>query len=89
MKEKNMTKAKSKSEFYKDTTIPNTLLDELMNPLPAMPTQEDLFGPEGVIKQLSAALPPSGIIYASGLREEPASRRGPPQSPQWARPQNA
>lgn len=34
-----MTKAKAKSEFYKDTTIPNTLLDELMNQLPAMPTK--------------------------------------------------
>src|SRR5579883_3237619 len=51
-----MTKAKAKSEFYKGTTIPNTLLDELMKQLPAMPTQEDLFGPEGVVKQLSAAL---------------------------------
>src|SRR5579883_491271 len=51
-----MTKAKAKSEFYKDTTIPNTLLDELMKQLPAMPTQEDLFGPEGFVKQLSAAL---------------------------------
>ncbi|HEU5374195.1 MAG TPA: transposase [Ktedonobacteraceae bacterium] len=51
-----MTKAKAKNEFYKDTTIPNTLLDELMKQLPAMPTQEDLFGPEGVVKQLSAAL---------------------------------
>src|SRR5579883_1848019 len=56
MKEKEMTKAKAKSEFYKGTTIPNTLLDELMKQLPAMPTQEDLFGPEGVVKQLSAAL---------------------------------
>jgi len=45
-----MTKAKAKNEFYKDTTIPNTLLDELMKQLPAMPTQEDLFGPEGVVK---------------------------------------
>lgn len=51
-----MTKAKPKSEFYKGTTIPNALLDELMNQLPAMPTQADLFGPEGVVKQLSAAL---------------------------------
>ncbi len=25
-----MTKAKAKSEFHKGTTIPNTLLDELM-----------------------------------------------------------
>jgi hypothetical protein len=51
-----MTKAKPKSEFYKGTTIPNALLDELMQQLPTMPTQEDLFGPEGVVKQLSAAL---------------------------------
>ncbi len=51
-----MTKAKAKSEFHKGTTIPNTLLDELMQHLPAMPTQEDLFGPEGVVKQMSAAL---------------------------------
>jgi putative transposase len=51
-----MTKAKPKSEYYKDTAIPNTLLDELMRRLPKMPTQEDLFGPEGVVKQLSAAL---------------------------------
>lgn len=51
-----MTKAKPKSEFHKGTSIPNTLLDELMQHLPAMPTQEDLFGPEGVVKQLSAAL---------------------------------
>jgi len=51
-----MTKAKAKSEFYKGTAIPNTLVDELMQKLPAMPTQEDLFGPEGVIKQLGAAL---------------------------------
>jgi len=56
MKEKDMTKAKAKSEFYKGTAIPNTLVDELMQKLPAMPTQEDLFGPEGVIKQLGAAL---------------------------------
>jgi hypothetical protein len=56
MKEKKMTKAKPKSEFYKNTSIPNTLLDELMHQLPTMPTQEDLFGPEGVVKQLSAAL---------------------------------
>ena len=51
-----MTKAKAKSEFHKGTSIPTTLLDELMHHLPAMPTQEDLFGPEGVVKQLSAAL---------------------------------
>ena len=51
-----MTKAKPKSEFYKGTNIPNALLDELMQQLPTMPTQEDLFGPEGVVKQLSAAL---------------------------------
>src|SRR5258708_37704866 len=51
-----MTKAKPKSEFHKGTTIPTTLVDELMQKLPAMPTQEDLFGPEGVVKQLSAAL---------------------------------
>jgi hypothetical protein len=31
-----MTKAKPRSKFYKDTTISNTLLDELMNQLPAM-----------------------------------------------------
>ena len=51
-----MTKAKAKSAFHKGTTIPTTLLDELMHHLPAMPTQEDLFGPEGVVKQMSAAL---------------------------------
>jgi putative transposase len=51
-----MTKAKPKSEFYKGTNIPNALLDELMQQLPTMPTQEELFGPEGVVKQLSAAL---------------------------------
>ena len=51
-----MTKAKAKSEFHRGTSIPNTLLDELMQHLPTMPTQEDLFGPEGVVKQLSAAL---------------------------------
>ena len=51
-----MTKAKAKSEFHKGTSIPTTLLDELMQYLPAMPTQEDLFGAEGVVKQLSAAL---------------------------------
>ncbi|HEU5377496.1 MAG TPA: hypothetical protein VFV38_18900, partial [Ktedonobacteraceae bacterium] len=51
-----MTKAKAKSEFYKGTTIPNALLDELMKQLPEMPTQEDLFGAEEVVKQLSAAL---------------------------------
>jgi putative transposase len=51
-----MTRAKAKSEFHKGTSIPTTLLDELMQHLPAMPTQEDLFGPEGVVKQLSAAL---------------------------------
>src|SRR5258708_38212190 len=51
-----MTKAKPKSEFHKGTTIPTTLVDELMQKLPAMPTQEDLFGPEGVVKQLSQAL---------------------------------
>jgi putative transposase len=51
-----MTKAKPTSEFHQGTTIPTALLDELMQHLPAMPTQEDLFGPEGVVKQLSAAL---------------------------------
>lgn len=51
-----MTKAKAKSEFHKGTAIPTALVDELMQRLPAMPTQEDLFGPEGVVKQLSAAL---------------------------------
>lgn len=51
-----MTKAKAKSEYDKGTTIPNALLDELKQHLPKMPTQEDLFGPEGVVKQLSAAL---------------------------------
>src|ERR1700736_2396732 len=51
-----MTKAKAKNEFHKGTSIPTTLLDELMRHLPAMPTQEDLFGPEGVVKQWSAAL---------------------------------
>ena len=39
--------AKAKSEYDKDTTIPNAWLDELMKQLPAMPTQEDLFGHEG------------------------------------------
>lgn len=51
-----MTKAKPKGEFHKGTAIPNALVDELMQKLPAMPTQEDLFGPEGIVKQLSAAL---------------------------------
>ena len=40
-----MTKAKLQSEFHKGTAI---LVDELMQHQPAMPTQEDLFGPEGV-----------------------------------------
>lgn len=51
-----MTKAKPTSGFHKGTAIPNALIDELMQKLPAIPTQEDLFGPEGIVKQLSAAL---------------------------------
>jgi len=51
-----MTKAKAKSLYHKDTNIPTALVDELLQKCPALPTQEDLFGPEGVIKQLSKAL---------------------------------
>jgi len=40
----------------KQTTIRPELLDELLQGCSALPTQEDLFGPEGVIKQLSKAL---------------------------------
>jgi hypothetical protein len=51
-----MTKAKAKSLYHKDTTIPTTLVDELLQGCPPLATQEDLFGPDGVIKQLSKAL---------------------------------
>lgn len=40
----------------KQTTIRPELLDELLQGCSALPTQEDLFGSEGVIKQLSKAL---------------------------------
>ena len=40
----------------KQTTIRPEVLDELLQGCSALPTQEDLFGPEGVIKQLSKAL---------------------------------
>jgi hypothetical protein len=56
LKEKKMTKAKAKSPYHKDTTIPTTLVDELLQGCPPLATQEDLFGPDGVIKQLSKAL---------------------------------
>lgn len=46
-----MSKAETKGEFHKGTAIPNALVDELRRKLPAMPTQEDLFGPEGLVKQ--------------------------------------
>jgi transposase-like protein len=49
LKEKKMTKKKQ-------TTIRPEVLDELLQGCSALPTQEDLFGPEGVIKQLSKAL---------------------------------
>lgn len=51
-----MTQAKPTSPYHKDTTIPTTLIDELLQNCPERPTQEDLFGPEGVVKQLSKAL---------------------------------
>ncbi|HEU5380244.1 MAG TPA: hypothetical protein VFV38_32865 [Ktedonobacteraceae bacterium] len=51
-----MTKAKAKSPYHKDTMISTTLVDELLQRCPPLPTQEDLFGPDGVIKQLSKAL---------------------------------
>ncbi len=51
-----MTQAKPKSLYHKGTTIPTTLIDELLQTCPEQPTQEDLFGPDGVIKQLSKAL---------------------------------
>jgi putative transposase len=41
---------------HKDTTIPTALIDELLQNCPERPTQEDVFGPEGVVKQLSKAL---------------------------------
>src|SRR5712664_839145 len=40
----------------KQTIIRPEVLDELLQGCSALPTQEDLFGPEGVIKQLSKAL---------------------------------
>ncbi len=88
-----MTKAKAKSEFYKGTSIPNTLLDELMKQLPAMPTQEDLFGPEGVVKQLSAALIErclqAELSTHLGYEKKTASRRGSPEPSQWVCSENA
>lgn len=51
-----MTQAKPPSPYHKDTTIPTALIDELLQTCPERPTQEDLFGPEGVVKQLSKAL---------------------------------
>lgn len=51
-----MTQAKPKSAYHKDTTIPAALIDELLQTCPEQPTQEDLFGPDGVVKQLSQAL---------------------------------
>jgi hypothetical protein len=56
LKEKKMTKEKAKSPYHKDTNIPTTLVDELLQGCPPLATQEDLFGPDGVIKQLSKAL---------------------------------
>lgn len=40
----------------KQTMIRPEVLDELLQGCSALPTQEDLFGPEGVIKQISKAL---------------------------------
>ncbi len=51
-----MTQAKPKNIVHKGTTIPTALIDELLQACPDQLTQEDLFGPEGVIKQLSKAL---------------------------------
>lgn len=48
-----MTQANPKSAYHKDTTIPAALIDELLQTCPEQPTQEDLFGPDGVVKQLS------------------------------------
>jgi putative transposase len=56
MKEKDMTQAKPKSPYHKDTTISSALIDELLQSCPERPTQDDLFGPDGVVKQLSRAL---------------------------------
>jgi hypothetical protein len=44
LKEKKMTKKKQ-------TIIRPEILDELLQGCSALPTQEDLFGPEGVIKK--------------------------------------
>jgi hypothetical protein len=58
-----------------------------MQHLPAMPTQEDLFGPEGAVKQLCRA----GIELMPGVRadlrtqvfgETPADQSRAPESPQ-------
>ena len=51
-----MTQAKPKSLYHKGTAIPTALIDELLQNCPEQPTQEDLFGPDGVVKQLSKAL---------------------------------
>ena len=51
-----MTQAKPKSPYHKDTTIPTSLIVELLQNCSERPTQEDLFGPDGVVKQLSKAL---------------------------------
>jgi hypothetical protein len=40
----------------KQTTIRSEVLDELLQGCSALPTQEDLFGPEGVIKQRSRGI---------------------------------
>lgn len=51
-----MAQAKPKSPYHKDTTIPTAFIDELLQTCPERPTQEDVFGPDGVVKQLSKAL---------------------------------
>lgn len=51
-----MTQAKPKNLYHKGTTIPTALIDEVLQTCPEQPTQEDLFGPDGVVKQLSKAL---------------------------------
>jgi putative transposase len=45
-----------KMKKAKASTIREELLDELLQGCSAVPTQEELFGPDGVVKKLSAAL---------------------------------
>src|SRR5258708_9204497 len=76
----------------KQTIIRPEVLDELLQECSALPTQQDLFGPEGVIKQLSKALIErcleAELSTHLGKERASAGRRGKAESPQWVLPEN-